>query len=393
MTAGGSTCSIEVQKSVEHRPAAQQGFHRQKRRFSQGKFMAHVWEFYTAGWRGSRYFRVFACTILVSLLSAIGIGRVRAANAGSPARQGVALDEVALDEMARQRVLDAVIANIKKYYFDKDAAQKTAAALLAHAMAGDDHSAADGEAFSALLTRQMREASHDMHLELVYSEDRLPEHPPVETPEARARYRRAVEQEHCMFRKAEILPHNIGYLKLDGFIETSICQSTAMAAMAALNNANAIVIDLRDNRGGMGDMVMVISSYLFDHPEYMYSPREAPNEESWTRSPIPGNKLSDKPVYILTSASTWSAAECFSYDLKMLRRATLVGETTRGGAHAGVFHRVDDHFGMGIPEVRAINPFGKADWEGVGVEPDMKVKAADALEAAEKLAESRLKEK
>jgi C-terminal processing protease CtpA/Prc len=162
--------------------------------------------------------------------------------------------------------------------------------------------------------------------------------------------------------------------------------------MASLNNADAIIFDLRDNRGGT-NMISLIASYLFDHPEYMYSPREAPTEESWTRSPVPGNRLADKPVYILTSSSTWSAAECFSYDLKMLKRATLVGETTRGGAHAGVFHRIDDHFGMGIPEVRSINPFGKADWEGIGVEPDVKVRAADALAVAVKLAGGKLRNK
>jgi C-terminal processing protease CtpA/Prc len=158
--------------------------------------------------------------------------------------------------------------------------------------------------------------------------------------------------------------------------------------MATLNHATAIIIDLRDNSGGFPDMVMLIAGYLFDHPEYMYSPRGAPTEESWTHSPISGNTLADKPVYVLTSPSTWSGAEQFSYDLKMLKRATLVGETTRGGAHAGVFHRIDDHFGMGIPEQKAINPFGKADWEGVGVEPDVKVTADEALETAEKLAEA-----
>jgi hypothetical protein len=45
---------------------------------------------------------------------------------------------------------------------------------------------------------------------------------------------------------------------------------------------------------------------------------------------------------------------------------------------------------MGIPEQKAINPFGKTDWEGVGVEPDVKVSAAEALETAVKLAEARV---
>ena len=135
---------------------------------------------------------------------------------------------------------------------------------------------------------------------------------------------------------------------------------------------------------------MLIAAYLFDHPEYMYNPRENTTERSWTLSPVPGNRLADKPAYVLTSARTFSGAEHFSYDLKMLKRATLVGETTGGGAHSGVFHRIDANFGMGIPEARPINPFSKADWAEIGVEPDVKVKAEDALETAQKLAEQRL---
>jgi C-terminal processing protease CtpA/Prc len=202
-----------------------------------------------------------------------------------------------------------------------------------------------------------------------------------------------MEQGNCTFKKVEILPHNIGYLKLNSFPEPSVCQSTAAAAMASLNQADAVIFDLRDNTGGYPEMVALIASYLFDHPEYFYNPREETTRQSWTASPVPGSKLADKPVYVLTSSSTFSGAEQFSYDLKMLKRATLVGETTRGAAHAGVFHRIDEHFGMGIPEVKAINPFSAADWAGVGVEPDVKVKAADALEAARKLAESNLRKK
>jgi hypothetical protein len=296
--------------------------------------------------------------------------------------------DASLDAAERRRVITAAINNLRQHYFDREVAQETAGALLAHEKNGDDDAAKDGVVFADLLTRQMRDASHDMHLVMEYSREILPEQPPEPTPESLARYRKAMEQQNCMFRKIEILSHNIGYLKVDFFPDTSVCQSTATAAMAALNHAAAIIFDLRDNAGGFPGMVTLIAGYLFDHPEYMYGPRGAPTEEFWTHSPIPGNTLADKPVYVLTSASTWSGAEQFSYDLKMLKRATLVGETTRGGAHAGAFHRIDDHFGMGIPEEKAINPFGKADWEGVGVEPDVKVRAAEALETAMKLAEA-----
>jgi C-terminal processing protease CtpA/Prc len=265
--------------------------------------------------------------------------------------------------------------------------------LLDREKRGDYNVVTDGDAFARLLTRQMRDVSQDKHVEVVYSENRLPERPLAPTPEVMARYREELQQGNCTFEKVEILPHNIGYLKLNSFPDPAICQSTAKAAMASLNHADAIIFDLRDNRGGFAGMVLLISSYLFDHPEYMYDPRFAPTPESWTSSPVPGNRLADKPVYVLTSSTTISAAEQFCYDLKMLKRATLVGETTHGSAHSGVWYRIDDHFGMGVPETKTINPYAKSDWEGIGVEPDVRVQPGDALVTSEKLAENKLRQK
>ncbi len=294
------------------------------------------------------------------------------------------------DAKERRRVIDGAIANLKQYYIDPDVAQKMAEGLWAHEKSGDDDTVTDGAAFAALLTRQLREVSHDRHLEVVYIQNPLPNRPLGPTPDRMARYRAAMEQQNCTFEKVEILRNNIGYLKHNSFPDISVCQSTATAAMASLNGAGAIVFDLRDNRGGFPNMVMLIAAYLFDHPEYMYNPREDTTERSWTRSPVPRNRLADKPVYVLTSARTFSGAEHFSYNLKMLKRATLVGETTGGATDVGGFHRIDDHFGIGIREARAINPYSEPDWAVTGVEPDVKVKAADALETAVKLAESKL---
>jgi len=336
--------------------------------------------------RWSRCFPVCVCQMALLLLLAIGSSQGQTNVADTRTKE-----EMMLDASQRRLVIDGVIANLREHYVDKDVAQKMADALLAHEKSGEDDAVTEGQAFADLLTKQMRDVSQDMHLEVVYSRERLPDHAATPSAESRARYRKVMEDNNCMFEKPKILANNIGYLKLNFFPDVSVCRSTAVAAMTSLNGSDAIIFDLRDNSGGYESMVSLIASYLFDHPEYMYSPREAPTESSWTQSPVAGNKLADKSVYVLTSASTWSGAEQFCYDLKMLKRATLVGETTRGGAHAGVFHRIDDHFGMGITEVRAINPFSKNDWEGTGVEPDVKVKAADALETAEKLAETKLR--
>ena len=315
---------------------------------------------------------------------------------GQPQRATNAVSTLAGAELNRaelERVVDGAAANLKEHYIDPVVAQKMADALVEHEKNGDDDAATDGRGFAELLTRQMREVSHDRHLEVFFSEAPLREQARAPTAEFYARYRKAMEQANCTFEPVKVLSHNIGYLKLNSFPDPSVCKAKAVAAMASLNDTDAIVFDLRDNRGGYPTMVMLIAAYLFDHPEYIYTPIENTTSESWTRSPVPGSQLAGKPVYVLTSGRTFSAAEHFSYNLKMLKRAKLVGETTGGATDVGVFHRIDDHFGIGIRETRAINPYSEADWAGTGVEPDVKVKAANALEAAVTLAESKLQKK
>jgi hypothetical protein len=296
-----------------------------------------------------------------------------------------------LDAEKRHQLIQAIARNLKDHYFDPAISKEIAEALRANEASGVYNSITAPAAFATLLARQLRDLSHDMHIDVVYSEEELPSGPPPpQSAEALNQYRARMLQLNCTFEKAEMLPDQIGYLKFNFFPRTMACQDTAQAAMAKLNDAHSVILDLRDNAGGFPDMVILMASYFFDHPEYMYSPRDNITEQSFTR-PIPGTKLADKPLFLLTSSRTISAAEQFSYDLKALKRATLVGETTAGSAHSGLFLRIDDHLGMGVPEIRPINPFSKTDWEGVGVEPDVKVKAADALTTALALARKKSK--
>jgi hypothetical protein len=293
----------------------------------------------------------------------------------------------------RQRVIRGAVANLTKYYVDPDIAQKITAALLAHETAGDDDAATNGEGFADLLTRQMMEVSHDKYLVMAYSTGASSENPPAPTTDEVARYRKEMRHNNCTIETARILPHKIGYLKFNAFPDAVVCGKTVAAAMTSLNNADAIIFDLRDNRGGYANMVALLATYLFDHPTHLndfYDRGENSTQQSWTLPPVPGNRLADKPAFVLTSTTTFSAAEGFSYDLKMLQRATLVGETTSGLGHMGMPHRIDDHFTIRIPGMRVINPISKTNWEGTGVQPDVKVKAADALTTAEDLAERKL---
>jgi len=292
-----------------------------------------------------------------------------------------------IDAAVRHHVIQEIAANLKDHYFDAATAKKMAEALQANESSGAYNTITDSRDFATLLTRQLRKTSQDLHLEVLFSERPLPNGPPPPpSVEAQERFKADMLRQNCSFEQVQMLKDKVGYLKFNFFTDPAACKETAQAAMAALNDSQSVILDLRDNRGGFPDMVMLIASYFFDHPEYMYNPRENTTEQSWTRSPVPGSKLADKPLYLLTSSGTISGAEHFSYNLKMLKRATLVGETTGGSAHSGVLYRIGDHFGIAVREARPVNPYSKADWEGVGVEPDVKVKAADALTTALALA-------
>ena len=306
------------------------------------------------------------------------------------AEERVASPEGALDAIERRRVIGETITSLRRYYVYPAAARKMAQSLSRHEQNGDDDSATDGSAFASLLTTQLRAVSHDRHLGISYSQSAIPEGITGPTPEAITHYRQEMERTNCTFEKVALLPRNIGYVKLNSFPDLQLCRSTVEAAMTSLNQADAIIFDLRDNKGGSPEMVAFVASYLFDHPthlEDLYNRSANSTLQSWTLSPVEGNQLANKPALVLTSSETFSGGEEFAYDLKMLKRATVVGETTAGAAHMVRQRRIDGHFSIRVPDTRPINPVSKTNWEGTGVTPDVKVNAAEALATAERLAQ------
>lgn len=293
------------------------------------------------------------------------------------------------DEAERHRVLLGIVDNLRKYDPDPAAARKVTWTLRANETFGRYRSIGDPAQFASVVTRQIRDASGDLHLELAYIQRPMRADPEFSQVEE-ARYRAVLLDSHCGFTDVRILPGNIGYLKLDMFPPVDVCGETAIASMKSLSRADSLIIDLRDNSGGQPEMVMFLAGWLFDKPVFFYNPREDDAARMWTRSPMAGSGLAGKPVYVLTSSRTWSAAEHFSYDLKMLHRATIVGETTGGATDIGAFHRIDEHFGIAILQNRVRNPYPAPDWAVNGVQPDIRVPSADALSTAEKLAAQQL---
>lgn len=199
------------------------------------------------------------------------------------------------------------------------------------------------------------------------------------------------------FESVKILEGNIGYLKINNFFDTEFAADTATAAMNFLSHSDAIIFDLRQNSGGNWRMVQLISSYLFDvtpvHLSGFYWRPEDKHTQNWTLPHVPGKRNPDAEVYILTSADTHSAAEEFTYSLKHLKRATVIGEVTMGGAHPGEFEVVNDQFALFIPFGKSTNPITQTNWEGKGVIPHFEVPASEALSLAKVQALQKLSDK
>ena len=214
-----------------------------------------------------------------------------------------------------------------------------------------------------------------------------------EAKKVRERQLEDARRDNFGFRKVERLPGNIGYLDFRAFQSPGEAGATAVAAMNFLAYCDAVIVDLRQNGGGDPAQIQLISSYFFDEPVHLndlYARATDRTENFWTLPYVPGAKAAKADLYILTSARTFSGAEEFTYNMKNLKRATVIGETTGGGAHPTDTMIVQNDFLLRVPVARAINPVSKTNWEGTGVTPDIAVPAAEAFDRAYAMAVEKL---
>jgi len=298
-----------------------------------------------------------------------------------------------LDAAERDRVLESAARLLDELYVFPNTGRKLAAALRSAEKRGTYRDISDDQIFAWRLDDDLWAIAHDGHLRVNFTPPGLASAQPGPGPATEAAFRQHLLAANCGFDEVEHLDPNIGYLKLDAFLDPDICAPTAAAAMNFVANSDALIIDLRDNHGG-GPMVQFIATYLFAGPTHLndiYWRSDNAVTAAWTLPYVPGKKFIGKPVFVLTSKQTFSAAEDFCYALKNLKRATLIGETTGGGAHPIAVHTIDDHFSIVVPIGRSISPITHTDWEGTGVAPDIKVPAADALTEALKRARNLLR--
>ena len=234
---------------------------------------------------------------------------------------------------------------------------------------------ADKDAFARAVTQDLYAMVSDAHLRLFHD----PEEPEAEPKEA-GRVSRCArgDIEH------ERLDGNVGYIRVPTFSSDDAYIAQIDAAFAAQNDADALVIDLRNNCGGGPRPVRQISTYLFDEVTHLASTemRGQPVRERWTFEDVPGPRFLDRPVLILTNDSTFSAAESFTFGLKVTGRALTVGEGTGGGGHFGGVERISEDFTLFVPVGRTFDPRTGRGWEAEGIQPDIPAASEDALDVA-----------
>lgn len=285
----------------------------------------------------------------------------------------------------RVAAIEGVAQQIEQGYVFTDAGAQMAAALRTHAAHGAYDAIDDGPDLARQLTNDLRAVGRDLHVSVSFSPEALPpepETPSAPSPEELAQFRAQLARDNYGFKRIEILPGNIGLIRFDLFAPPEFAAETYFAAMAFVADTDALILDLRENGGSMSpDAIPLLCTYFFNQPVHLIDLTWSgePTRQLWTLGYVPGRRYLNKPIYVLTSRRTFSGAEEFAYDLQNLKRATIVGEMTGGGANPGGSRRASNHFMVFVPFGRVASPMTGTNWEGTGVTPDIAVPAGKAL--------------
>ncbi|MFG2045513.1 S41 family peptidase [Dactylosporangium sp. NPDC048998] len=293
-----------------------------------------------------------------------------------------------MDDATARSIVAHVGRLVAEHYVFAEVGSGLARRLHQRAADGRYDRAGDAAALAALVTEDLQSANGDKHLRLLYSVDDVP----ADTDEAQlAQLARDATANGSGIAQLERLPGNVALLCLRPILyPPQIAGDAMVAALRLVADADALIIDLRECRGGAPDMVMLVCTYLLGneplHVEDFVS-REGHVRQYWTLPYVPGPRFGpDKPLYVLTGPATFSGGESLSYALQQTGRATIVGERTGGGAHPREGFRVHPHLEASIPVARGISHLSGDNWEGTGVRPDVPAPATNSRDVALQLA-------
>lgn len=288
-------------------------------------------------------------------------------------------------------VIDETARLLTEHYVFPEIAEQLAH-LLRRRLAEGAYDVDDAEGLARLVTADLQSVNGDRHLRLKHHADPAT---PQQGAATQASMRREFDTSLGGVPRVELLGGGVAVLELAPMLfPLEWAAEPLSAALTLASRAQALILDLRANRGGDPDTVAFVCGYLLDertHLNTMYWRGGARKEQSWSLPYVPGACFGgSKPLYVLSSNSTFSAAEELAYDLQQLGRAVVVGERTRGGAHPCDGWTVHPHLEVTVPVGRAVNPVSGTNWEGTGVQPDVPCAAVDSLDHAHTLALARL---
>lgn len=342
---------------------------------------------------------VFPCLVLATLASLLAT--TPAPSARSPLQER---STPAFGAAEKRSEIDAVLRTLNELYVYPEVAALMEQEIREREARGEYERVMGPSELAALLTAHLQEASKDRHLNVRArpprpsgaTEASAPRsHGDAEgdgpSPEEIARLRQEMGWNNFGVESVQRLAGNVGYLDLRAFAPIELARDTLAGAMAVLANSRALILDLRGNGGGQPEAVQFLCSYLFPseprrHLNSIYSRPEDRTEEFWTLPELPGERFLDRPVFVLVSPQTFSAAEECAYNLQAHGRALIVGQTSGGGANPGGLLPVTDKLEMFVPTGCAINPITNTNWEGVGVVPEVTTPPASTLARAHVLA-------
>lgn len=308
-----------------------------------------------------------------------------------------------VDRATQLEVVDTLVAKLNANYVFPDKAKQAEAVLRQRQREGKYDGITDAKQLARQLSDDIQGVVHDKHMLVDFSARPVPSEesmPPP--PQTRAEWEKRVPPavlervlaSNLGVDKVERLTSSIGYLQISSFAPAFLVSDKFAAAMNELADTDGLIIDLRNNGGGGGDSSALLISYFFDERTRLNDTWERATgvtTQYWTQDKLDGKRYGGKkPVLILAGPDTKSAAEAFAYTMQALKRATVVGERTWGGAHAARLYRLSDHFFAAIPSRRTINPVTGTNWEGVGVVPDIAAAPDNALAVARDLLQRRL---
>jgi len=295
-------------------------------------------------------------------------------------------------------IVQSLVKTLKAHYLYPEVADQIAALLQKSLEDGEYNDIAEDELFALALTMHLQEVNHDEHLWVRWHAEPLPDDEGSLRHNLKWQEDRKMEAglENFGIQKVERLPGNVGLLDIRYFHRPAWGGDTASAAMGFLVNTDALIIDLRKCTGGYPGMIALILSYLFGedpvHLTSIYWRDDDVTQQYWTLPYVTGKRYGNKPVYVLTSSVTFSAGEEFASILQTRMRATILGDKTDGGAHPGASYRLAPHFEVFIPLGRSINPVTGADYEGIGITPDIVIPQELAFTVAYHMALRRILE-